>query len=425
MNYQQALDFLFPLNRFGMKPGLERIGRLLDSLDNPHRHECLVVHVAGTNGKGTVAAAVASVFMQAGKRVGLYTSPHLVSFTERIRVDGRQIPEDAVASVVSGLKPHVEEIGATFFETTTAMAFEYFRREQVEVMVLETGMGGRLDATNVVDPAYVIIPSISLDHTRWLGESVAEIAVEKAGVIKEGARVFTAVDDPQALPVLQERARRVGASLHHMNDEMKASVERESLGELVFDLETMCRFYEGLRAPVTGAFHVSNIALAAAVAEHAGVSAEDIRHGLAAMRSTGYRARLEVVTGDPCTVLLDVSHNPAGIEKSVDVLCSLLDGSRHRSVLLGLADDKDATQVVRLLKRFSDRFLVVDLPVERGMPADRLAAICRANGVEAEVCATAADALAVIRREASNDDIVLVTGSFYLAGDILKTLDGG
>ncbi|HED30279.1 MAG TPA: bifunctional folylpolyglutamate synthase/dihydrofolate synthase, partial [Prosthecochloris aestuarii] len=404
----------------GMKPGLERVFRLLDRLGSPQEHECLVVHIAGTNGKGTVASVVASMFQAAGKRTGLYTSPHLISFRERIRVDGQMISGDDVASLVSLMKEGIEQEQATFFEATTALAFEYFRRQQVEVMVLETGMGGRLDATNVTRPRYVVIPSISRDHTRWLGDTIQGIAAEKAAVIKPGTEVYTAVEDSEALGPIMKRTDETGAVLHQLCDEVSIELEGHSLGSLQFTLTTPGRVYHSLVAPLTGLFHISNLALAVLVAEHAGLTDTEIREGLRLMRRTGYRARLEVISRDPCTIVLDVSHNAAGIERSIDALLEVCSSTGNRCVVLGLADDKDATGIAGHLARFADEVLTVNLPVERSMDAERLAEACRSHGIAASGRTSVCEALDEARGKAGPGGIVLVTGSFYLAGEVVR-----
>ncbi len=421
MNYSQAIDFLFPLHRFGIKPGLERVYELLGSAGDPHQRLGLVVHIAGTNGKGTVASAVAAIFQASGKRVGLYTSPHLVSFTERIRINGIPVSEELVARYTQELAGQVKRLQATFFEATTAIALRYFSEERVDVSVIETGMGGRLDATNVVSSDYVVIPSISLDHTAWLGDTLERIAAEKAAIIKPSGVVFTAVGQPSALKPIADRASVAGADLHHLDREASIVIHREEAGCLEFSLRTRRARYPHLEAPVTGAFHASNLALAVLVAEHAGVDAPSIRKGLASLKQTGYRARMDVVAQSPCLVL-DVSHNPAGISMSVDVLLRLAGHYRRRFVIFGLADDKDARDIIDSLRRFSSNLFVVNLPVERGTPSSRLAALCREAGTEPSVCDDFRDAYRQVLDEAHEEDMILVTGSFYLAGEVLQTL---
>lgn len=422
VKYQEAIDFLFPLCRFGMKPGLERVLRLLRAAGYPQKSLGKVVHVAGTNGKGTVACATAAVFSAAGYTTGLYTSPHLVSFTERFRVNGSKIPESRVAAYSTVLKKDIIAGKATFFEAATAIAFMYFSDMAVDVSVIETGMGGRLDATNVVEPDYVIIPSIGRDHTGWLGETIGEIAAEKAAIIKKGSRVYTAVQDPEALGPIFERANAVGARVTVLQDTAECAVHSASVGQLDFSLKAPGISLQNLKTPVTGDFHVSNLSLAALVACDAGVEESSVREGLLSIQGYGYRARLERLSRKP-DLLLDVAHNPDGIEKSVEVLRGFQDLYRNVLVVLGVVRDKDATGMVRCLKKLTDTVITVNLPSERGMSSSELGSLCSSEGFRVTVAETAGEALDVVRGVAGEDDLVLITGSFYLAGEVLKVLD--
>lgn len=423
MHYQEAIDFLFPLHRFGIRPGLERIAVLLEELDCPQQRLGTVVHIAGTNGKGTVAACMASIFQAAGYRTGLYTSPHLVDFTERIRIDGRKIPQSAVASYCSRIAPAVIREKATFFEATTAMAFAYFASEHVDVSVIETGMGGRLDATNMVNAGFVVIPSIGRDHTAWLGESLDTIAREKAAIIKSGSRVYTGVRDPAALDQIRSAADGCGAPLFIAGKDAACRVAGAALGRI--DLEVLVppgrpRCYQ---VPLTGSFHAVNVTLAVMVALAAGIREEDIARGLSGLASTGYRARLEQIAVRPA-VLLDVSHNPDGMEKSVQAIRETAGGYRSLVVLIGLASDKDALHVVLPLAELAGRFVTVNLPSERGLPSERLGAVCaEAGAAEVVVCDAVADGLEKARSMAGPEDMILVTGSFYLAGEVIRLVE--
>lgn len=418
MTYQDALDFLYPLHRFGIKPGLERVESLLDLSGSPHNRLGLVVHVAGTNGKGTVAAAIASIFQAAGKKTALYTSPHLVDFTERIRINGTQISREEVAHYCLLFKSGIIENHSTFFEATTAIAFAWFADEGVEVSIIETGMGGRLDATNVVDSRYVVIPTIGMDHTEWLGGTLALIAGEKAGIIKKGSRVFTAVSQPEAFEPIREMAKRCEVPLLVAGRDSAATHLFSGPGELQFDLETATRYYTALKAPLTGLFQVLNLSLAVMVAEDAGIAEKDIRSGLEGLLQTGYRGRLEMIAKRPA-VFLDVSHNPEGIQATVDTLCRFRQAYRHVFVLLGLASDKDARAIIRELVRLDCSFVVVNIPSERAVPAEKLALLCQQEGAEAKALVSGRDGLASLRERAGADDLILVTGSFYLAGEII------
>ncbi|MEI6650980.1 MAG: folylpolyglutamate synthase/dihydrofolate synthase family protein [Chlorobiaceae bacterium] len=420
MTYQEALAFLYPLHRFGIKPGLDRVHTLLNVLGSPHKRLGLVVHIAGTNGKGTVAAALASIFQAGGKKTALYTSPHLVDFTERIRINGTQIPQEKVSHYCSVLQRLAIDNQCTFFEVTTAIAYAWFADEGVDASIVETGMGGRLDATNVVDSAYAVIPSIAMDHTAWLGETLAEISAEKAAIIKKGCRVFTAVTEPEAFLPIQKMAESCEAPLFVVGRDSVSRVFSAEPGMLELELRTACSSYPSLKAPLTGSFHASNVSLAVMVAEDAGIAPDQISSGLERLLQTGYRARLERIGSSP-TVLLDVSHNPDGMRSTVNALCSFRQAYRNVYVMLGLASDKDARAVIIELLRLDCSFVLVNIPTERSVPAEELCSLCYKEGAEATVCSNGRDGLDYLLEKAGVDDLVLVTGSFYLAGDIIAS----
>jgi len=417
VDYWQALDFLFPLHRFGIKPGLERIEALLDVLGHPERQLGTVVHLAGTNGKGTVAACMASIFTASGRKTGLFTSPHLIDFTERIRIDGVPISQERVAEYCTKMESAIVELGATFFEVTTAMAFAYFADEGVDASVIETGMGGRLDATNVVMADIVIIPSIGLEHTEWLGESLAEIAAEKAAIIKPGARVFTAVTNEEALAPIRQAAERQNAELHQAS-EARCETLAVRPGRLDLEITLAGEKAHRITAQLTGSFHASNVALAVMAAHSEGIGWPQIEAGLADLRGTGYRARLELLPGSP-KVMLDVSHNPDGMARTVEALREVRGSFRSLRVLIGVAADKNAAGIARQLAIIADEMVAVPLPSARSVPAAELAETCRqAGAARVESCSEACEGLDLLFSHAEPDDLILVTGSFYLAGEV-------
>ncbi|MBN1279445.1 MAG: bifunctional folylpolyglutamate synthase/dihydrofolate synthase [Chlorobiaceae bacterium] len=420
MLYQEALDFLYPLHRFGMKPGLDRVRRLLDVFGSPQGRLGTIVHIAGTNGKGTTAAAIASIFQASGKKTALYTSPHLVDFTERMRIDGVPISPEKVAAYCTLMKDAVCDLKATFFEATTALAFAWFADEQIDVAVIETGMGGRLDATNVVTSDYAVITSIGLDHTEWLGNTIAMIAAEKAAIINSGSMAFTAVSSPEAVEAVEYAAKASGAPLVRFGKDARATVVSADPGRLLFSLSTTSGRYSGLEAPLTGAFHVSNLSLAVMVAERAGIGEESIRKGLACMLRTGYRARLEKIRSEP-DILLDVSHNPDGMRLTVDAIAVFRHRYRAVHVLIGMASDKDARLVIRHLLPLNAGFSAVTIPSVRSISAAELGILMQNEGIDdAQVFDTPDEALRTILQYADSGDLILITGSFFLAGEVLR-----
>ena len=418
MEYQEAIDFLFPLHRFGIKPGLDRINALLDALGHPEQRLGTIVHIAGTNGKGTVASCMASIFQASGRKTGLFTSPHLIDFTERIRIDGQQISREKVSEYCTRLKPAIIEHGATFFEVTTAMAFAFFAEEGVDAAVIETGMGGRLDATNTVRADIVIIPSIGIDHTAWLGESLRQIAGEKAAIIKPGSRVYTAVPEGDALDEIRKSAEQCGAELHHAGLDASFTVFDARPGLLELEVSPSGGEPHRFSVPLTGSFHAANVTLAVLASLSAGIVWQDIETGLSRLASVGYRARLERLSERPL-VMLDVSHNPDGMEKTVQALDEMRNSFRSVLVLVGIAADKDAAGIIRPLERMADVVVAVDLPSERSLPSGALAALCTAAGFrEVHARHSAAEGLELLFSLASPEDLILVTGSFFLAGEV-------
>lgn len=421
MQYQEAIDFLYPLHRFGIRPGLDRTRELLKVLGNPEKRLGTVVHIAGTNGKGTVAACMASIFEAAGRKTGLFTSPHLVDFTERIRINGRQIPKGKIAEYCTLLKPEVMRLGATFFEVTAAIALAYFAEEGVEVSVIETGMGGRLDATNVVRGDIVIIPTIGLDHTAWLGGSIREIGAEKAAIIKPGSRVYTAVAEGEGRDEIMMAATRCEVGLSIVGREASFKVNEVHPGRLVFDVALASGESRRLQVPLTGSFHASNVTLAVMAARSEGIGWGEIEAGLSRLLVTGYRARLEQLSSRPF-VMLDVSHNPDGMEMSVRALREIRGAFRDLYVLIGVAADKDAAGIVRPLAGLARLVVTVDIPSERSLPARVLGEICREAGVaEVRECGTADEGLDLLCSKAGPEDMILVTGSFFLAGEVISS----
>lgn len=350
--YAATVDWLFGLQMFGIKLGLDNIRELLAALGDPHER-LAAVHVAGTNGKGSTSAFIAAALGEAGLRVGLYTSPHLVDFSERIRIDGVPLAQNRIVAWAARLRPDAERLRATFFEVTTAMAFAAFADAEVDAAVIETGMGGRLDATNIVMPRASVITGIDLEHTEFLGDTLEAIAGEKAGIIKRGVPVFTAAVQPVVVDLLRRRAEDLGAPFLHVEPETGEVVLRD-----VDDMRAVLRLggrVRELRIGFAGAHQVRNAQLAAAVLEHVapqlGVRDVDgaVTAGLArAHVRTGLRARLERIGTDP-ELVVDVAHNPAGVAALVETWCAMRESARTHLVF-GMLRTKDVRAVVELLR---------------------------------------------------------------------------
>jgi dihydrofolate synthase/folylpolyglutamate synthase len=422
MTYQEAIEFLFPLHRFGMKMSLENITALCNYLGNPERRLGTVVHIAGTNGKGSTAAFVASICQEAGLKTGLYTSPHVEHFAERIRINGQMIAEDAIADLTTGLKHKVQEHNATFFEATTAMAFRYFAEEALDVAVIEVGMGGRLDATNVVSPTYCLITPIDYDHQEWLGDTIEKIAAEKAGVIKPSAKTIVARQKLEAMEVLVATAKERKSSITIAPVMAQTQTATSPLGELAVHLRTQVRDYFGLRTPLWGTYQAENLRLATLCAESMNLTERTIRDGIRnVLRNTGHRARLEVLSRSPL-VMLDVSHNPNGMAHTVETLLRYRGEFERLLVIFGAMKDKDLRGLLAPLLRVANKFYLVSPQIERAAKVETLVALLAETPCAYQACESVAQAIQVAKEDLQEKDALLITGSFYVSGEAARAL---
>jgi len=399
-----------------MRQGLERIEGLLDALGRPEQRYRLV-QVGGTNGKGSVSAMLAAILKSAGHRVGLYTSPHLVSFRERIRVDGEPIPEDGVVDGVDALGTLVARFDATTFEATTALALDHFAREAVDVAVLEVGLGGRLDATTVGTPEVAVIARIDLDHQAVLGSTLEAIAAEKAAIIRGGVAV-SAAQAPEAERVIVSRAAAVGVPLLLEGRDLSVTVERRGPDGQRLACAGPGWSLAGLELAMSGSFQPSNALLAVTAARelHAGETA--IRDGLA---RAWWPGRFQVLRRARGFLVLDGAHNPAGA-RALAVSLRDVFGQTRVTFVLGVLADKDAAGIVAAVAPLADRFVLVAPPSSRAVAPETLRAVVPASaGVE--IAKSPAEALALAARIATTS-IICVAGSLFLIGDVLRHLAG-
>lgn len=424
-SYAASVAFLYGLQRHGIKLGLETIRSLLAALDHPERR-FQVLHIGGTNGKGSTAAIVASVLASAGYRVGLYTSPHLVDFRERIRVNGAQITEAQVAELTDALRAACEPGSIpTFFEFTTAMAFRHFAESGVDVAVLEVGLGGRYDATNVVTPLVSCITTVSLDHEEYLGHDLASIAYEKAGIIKPLVPIVTGSLPAEAVQVVELMAKEQQAALFQSRKDYS----------IVGDHPGDCRFsgrrwtFTGLSCPLQGAHQLDNLGCALMMTELAAergvtILEQAVRDGV---RRVEWEGRLETVERKP-TLLLDGAHNPAAAEALSAYLRQVRTGPGHsdRSVifLIGMMRDKDHLGFLRAVLPLADHVVLTQARMARSAPVDSLRAAIPLGGPPVHVEPAVADALALARRLARPSDVICVTGSLMIIGEVKALLRG-
>lgn len=407
MTYTDAIKFLYDLQLFGTTLGLERTRKLAQFAGDPQR-KLRFIHVAGTNGKGSTCAMLESIYRAAGLRVGLFTSPHLVLFGERIQVNRQLISEADITRLVAEMKELLQQFSPdehpTFFEVVTVMALRYFAEQKCELVIWETGLGGRLDSTNIVTPLATVITNIQFDHQAWLGDSLGQIATEKAGIIKSRVPVITAVDDRDAFRVLFDTARRNGSPFW-----------------LITWTQTEFSPLKDLNLPLLGEHQRLNAALATytvrALANDIPVNDETIRAGLLNVQWPG---RLQLVDrGDGKIFLLDGAHNTGGAE-TLRVALRTYFSSRNLTLILGILRDKDYRKVCEILAPLAARILLVPVKSQRTASPQELAETCRAANPQAEIrpAASLAEALGL----AAGDPFVVIAGSLYLIGEAMELL---
>jgi dihydrofolate synthase / folylpolyglutamate synthase len=403
--YGEAIRFLYGLQLFGARPGLETTRALAAQFGNPHE-QLRFVHVAGTNGKGSTCAMLGSIYRAAGFRVGLFTSPHLVSFRERIQVNRRLVPAADVARLVTDLRAVLKTFPAdqhpTMFEVVTVLALRYFVEQQCDVVIWETGLGGRLDATNIVTPLTSVITNIGFDHQQWLGNTLAAIAAEKAGIIKPGIPVVTSVEAPAAFAVIEAKARELGSPLTRISASDAAG--------------------DHIEVSLLGQHQRMNAVLARAVVRQLEsqlpVSAAQIQTGLAHVNWPG---RLQLLTRPGGQkFLLDGAHNPAGGQTLRMAVEQFFPGPT-RTLMLGMLADKDWRPVCAQLAPLAQRIVTVPVGSARTAVPEELAAACRNFNPRAEVLV--ARDLAHALEKVAADTFVIIAGSLYLIGAALVVLD--
>ena len=421
MTYKESLDYLTSLGRFGIKLGLERTEALLHELGDP-QDLFQGVHVAGTNGKGSVCAMVASVLQASGYRVGLMPKPHLVSYTERIQVDQRPIAEDDFAALLTELQPAINKVAAelgppTEFEILTSAALYYFARAGIDLLVCEVGLGGRLDSTNVLDLGVSVITNIALDHTQYLGSTLEAIAAEKAGILKPDSIAITGAQPP-ALAVIEAAAQTQHIPLLGLGQEVELVATDNGWAGVQATVTTPAGTYRDLRIPLLGLHQADNAALAVAAIDALRsrgweISDGALRDGLARTRWPG---RLEVLDRNPI-VLVDGAHNPAGLQRSLATVRKLAK-DRPLVIVFGAMKDKDLPTMLSELRAVGAPVIFSAIGWHRAAAAADLAA---QFGAPAETAESSGEALDRARQRASSDGIVLVCGSLYLVGEIIGT----
>lgn len=426
-DYDTALDYLYSLQRFGVKLGLRNIEALLDSLGNPHR-QLASIHIAGTNGKGSVAAMLSAILQDAGYKVGRYTSPHLARFTERIAVDGDEIAQADVIALVAKLKPLALQVAEltdahpTFFELVTAMMFCYFAERHVDLAVLEVGMGGRLDATNVVEPLVSVITNVALEHVEHLGATLSAIAREKAGIIKPHTPVVTAASQPEVMEVVRAVCREKNAELWVLGEDFTYDKSKSGSAKQELTVKTVRQTYKALELSLLGEHQLANAALTVGVIERLGtkgivVSEPAVRLGLRRARWPG---RLQVVKYSPM-VLLDSAHNPAAAKTLRRALTELFSYDKL-FLVIGISEDKDLDGILAELVPLADTLIFTKAKVERAVAPEQLLKHLRkhprTHTKQARVIADVNEAVKFALEASGQSDLICVAGSIFVVGEV-------
>jgi dihydrofolate synthase/folylpolyglutamate synthase len=418
---------MYRLRRFGIRPGLDTVSHLLDRLGNPQNH-FPIIHIAGTNGKGSIASTLAAILESCGLKTGLYTSPHLVHFNERICIHLQPITDQAVFNACQAVKQAGQSIGnVTFFEYTTAMAFYEFKRRQVDCAVIETGMGGRLDATNVVHPLLSIISNVSLEHQQYLGFTLTEIAAEKGGIIKTKTPVITGVQQPEAVTVLQQLAQDRKAPFYRLNEHFK--VERVENG--FFHYEGLSHHWQKLRTGLCGNYQTDNAALVLAACEQlmpflqSFCKRNDIRFFSECLQPVlqahRWPGRLEWIDTKP-PILLDGAHN---LHAAIELGHFLSEQSDQKKITLitGILDDKPYEAMLRCWLPLCHRVIFTRAQSDRSVPPEILHECARPLIDDITVILTVARAIEYAVETVLPEDLICIAGSLYVVGEAKSALN--
>ncbi len=418
MTYQETIDYLFnclPVFQHqgasAYKPGLERTIQLDDYLGNPHR-KYKTIHVAGTNGKGSVSHSLAAILQSAGYKTGLYTSPHLKDFRERIRVDGEMIPEQAVIDFVARHKPFFEPVQPSFFELTMEMAFDWFATAEVDIAVIEVGLGGRLDSTNIIAPELSIITNISFDHMQFLGDTLPKIAYEKAGIIKSGIPVVIGEAEGGVKEVFVQKAHEVGAPLYFAEECFHLTPSGNGF---------YCEKYNEIEVQLKGIYQQKNVATVLTAVDllrqkQLSLSDEAVREGLShVVDLTGLQGRWQVLQTHP-TIVCDTGHNEAGIRCIVQQLSEQKYDRLH--IVFGMVNDKDISTVLSLLPK-NATYYFTQAAIPRALDAQKLYDSAQKYKLNGKIFTSVAAAIEAAKKAANENDFIYIGGSTFVVAEAI------
>ena len=426
MTYDETVNYLYncapPFQQVGgaaYKEGLHNTIALDNHLGNPHR-KFRTIHVAGTNGKGSCSHTIAAILQSAGYKVGLYTSPHLIDFRERIRVNGKPASKEFVVDFVEKEKGFFEPLQPSFFELTTAMAFTYFAQENVDVAVIEVGLGGRLDCTNIITPDLSIITNISLDHVQFLGNTLEKIAAEKAGIIKEGVPVVIGETTPETITVFQENAHSVGAPIIFAEEEQKIITATPTADGYTYETT----LFGTLHGELGGDYQVKNTntvlnAVLQLIASGYNISVENIQVGFSTVcSSTGLMGRWQRLQQHP-TVICDAGHNLGGVTEIVRQL--MRQNYKSLRIVFGMVNDKEIDEVLAIMPKDATYYFT-QASIRRALPAEEMQKKAAKYGLQGGNYPTVKEALQAAQSDASPEDFIFIGGSCFIVADLLQGL---
>ncbi len=424
MNYEQTLDYLYSrlpvfhqIGSSAYKPGLENTIRILTALHQP-QNSFRSIHVAGTNGKGSVSHFLSSILQSAGFKTGLYTSPHLVDFGERIRVNGETVDKQFVVDFVENHKSLIEKVQPSFFEITMAMAFDYFAKSEVDVAVIEVGLGGRLDSTNIIQPELSIITNISFDHEEFLGHTLPEIAAEKAGIIKPHTSVVIGEALSETKPVFMQKALEMNAPIFFSEDSRQVFFERYEENRMWVKTSDGKSYLVGL----TGNYQLKNIATVLTAVDQLRktnfeITEINLKEGLEkVIEKTGLQGRWQIISSSP-KIIADTGHNPGGIT----FVSQQLKTQQYRTLrmVFGMVNDKDIDTVLTLLPK-NGVYYFTQAKIKRAFPSEDLLQKGQLAGLNGKAFSTIEEAIKVALNEADKEDLIFIGGSNYVVGEALS-----
>jgi len=411
MNTASSLKKLFALHNFGIKLGLQNTTNFLEHLGNPQK-SLKTIHIAGSNGKGSTASFIASILQESGYKTGLYTSPHFIKFNERVVINGIQVSDEFISDFITEHEAYIDKHQLTFFEVTTALAFKCFCEENVDVCVIETGLGGRLDATNVLSPLAVVITSISFEHTNILGEKLDEIAAEKAAIIKPGAKAFAGKLPTEAERVVRDKCEKEKCKLIKISDFVDEKENKLNLMSNAINLDE-------IKIPVKGSYQKYNASLAALVVLNSfpQIDQEQIIRGIEnTVVNTGLQGRYEYFHKNP-TIIFDAAHNPEGVENFISEFKNDYDNYRKRVLLFGAMQDKAIGTMLKKLSICFDEIHITEIDYERSAKVDGINTECQRLGIDVKIEREPVEFVTSFLDKEPGECLV-VLGSIYLLGNI-------